>query len=88
MTSFEAETQVPFEIKLENVHFIHDEQMLSGIMLRGPSKNTFNFSYNRRSDLHQIKDLGTAITNIATLVPNGLLVFFSSYRLLDKCYKL
>jgi chromosome transmission fidelity protein 1 len=49
-----------------------------------PSGPTFEFSYQRRGDQEMIKELGLAILNICSIVPDGVVVFFPSYGYLDE----
>lgn len=44
----------------------------------------FEFSFQKRSDKAMIRDLGIAILNICTAVPDGVVVFFPSYGYLDE----
>ncbi|KAI1170110.1 helicase C-terminal domain-containing protein [Nemania sp. FL0916] len=44
----------------------------------------FEFSYQKRSDKTMIRELGLAILNICTVVPDGVIVFFPSYGYLDE----
>ncbi|KAI1458608.1 DNA repair helicase [Annulohypoxylon moriforme] len=44
----------------------------------------FEFSFQKRSDKSMIRDLGIAILNICTAVPDGVVVFFPSYGYLDE----
>ncbi|KAI1432992.1 DNA repair helicase [Xylaria sp. CBS 124048] len=44
----------------------------------------FEFSYQKRSDKTMIRELGLAILNICTTVPDGVVVFFPSYGYLDE----
>ncbi|KAJ8128976.1 hypothetical protein O1611_g4657 [Lasiodiplodia mahajangana] len=44
----------------------------------------FEFSYQKRSDKKMIRDLGLAVLNICTAVPDGVVVFFPSYGYLDE----
>ncbi|OAR05999.1 hypothetical protein LLEC1_04093 [Akanthomyces lecanii] len=47
----------------------------------GPS---FEFSYQRRGDQEMIGQLGLAILNMCSIVPDGVVVFFPSYGYLDQ----
>ncbi|GAB0134464.1 hypothetical protein EsDP_00002835 [Epichloe bromicola] len=49
-----------------------------------PGGTTFDFSYQRRGDQEMVKDLGLAILNICSVVPDGVVVFFPSYGYLDE----
>ncbi|RYP18252.1 hypothetical protein DL765_004051 [Monosporascus sp. GIB2] len=44
----------------------------------------FEFSFQKRGDGAMIRDLGVAILNICTVVPDGVVVFFPSYGYLDE----
>jgi chromosome transmission fidelity protein 1 len=44
----------------------------------------FEFSFQKRSDKGIIRELGVAILNICTAVPDGVVVFFPSYGYLDE----
>ncbi|KAI1424269.1 helicase C-terminal domain-containing protein [Xylaria sp. FL1777] len=44
----------------------------------------FEFSYQKRGDRTMIRELGLAILNICTAVPDGVVVFFPSYGYLDE----
>ena len=59
--------------------------MWVGVAPVGPSRHALNSSYNTRHDDGYKRDLGMALTNWARVVPDGLLVFFPSYRLLEMC---
>lgn len=49
-----------------------------------PNSDIFEFSFQRRSDKAMIRQLGLAILNICTIVPDGVVVFFPSYGYLDQ----
>jgi regulator of telomere elongation helicase 1 len=51
-----------------------------GVLRRGPAGRSLNSSYKSRNDPNVITDLGNAIVNFSRIVPDGLLVFFPSYR--------
>ncbi|CAJ2508484.1 Uu.00g135100.m01.CDS01 [Anthostomella pinea] len=44
----------------------------------------FEFSFQKRSDKAMIRELGIAILNACTAVPDGVVVFFPSYGYLDE----
>ncbi|KAI0418216.1 helicase C-terminal domain-containing protein [Xylaria grammica] len=48
------------------------------------NRTEFEFSYQRRSDKSMVRELGLAILNICTAVPDGVVVFFPSYGYLDE----
>ncbi|KAM5341850.1 hypothetical protein ACJ41O_014881 [Fusarium nematophilum] len=49
-----------------------------------PGMTPFEFSFQRRSDPEMITQLGLAILNLCSLVPDGVVVFFPSYGYLDE----
>ncbi|KAL3528782.1 hypothetical protein ACH5RR_008104 [Cinchona calisaya] len=85
MDSFAEELKLEFPIRLENPHVITENQIWAGVLPAGPSGFAFNSSYRSRDSLEYKQDLGNAIVNFARIVPDGLLVFFPSYYLLDQC---
>ncbi|PVH61611.1 hypothetical protein PAHAL_3G076500 [Panicum hallii] len=60
-------------------HIVPPESILPIAVTRGPSGMTFDFSYNSRSSTSMIEELGRFICNIVTVVPEGVVMFFSSY---------
>ncbi|OAA81954.1 DNA helicase (DNA repair), Rad3 type [Akanthomyces lecanii RCEF 1005] len=54
---------------------------LAAFRAGGPS---FEFSYQRRGDQEMIGQLGLAILNMCSIVPDGIVVFFPSYGYLDQ----
>jgi regulator of telomere elongation helicase 1 len=57
------------------------------VLTKGPSMQRLNSSYRHRKDPKYITDLGNTIVNLARIVPDGLLVFFPSYSVLEICFK-
>lgn len=52
---------------------------------RTPSGDSpFEFSYSRRADKAMMSQLGLALVNICTVVPDGVVAFFPSYGYLDE----
>ncbi|KAL8230357.1 hypothetical protein R6Q57_000135 [Mikania cordata] len=85
MDSFAEELKLKFPIRLENPHVISDNQLWAGIVPAGPSGHPFNSSYKNRDSAEYKLNLGNSIVNFARIVPDGLLVFFPSYYLLNLC---
>ncbi|TKY48148.1 Regulator of telomere elongation helicase 1 [Spatholobus suberectus] len=85
MESFAEELKLDFPIRLENPHVITPNQIWAGVVPVGPSGRTFNSSYRTRDSIEYRQELGNAIVNLARIVPDGLLVFFPSYYLMDQC---
>ncbi|KAI3455408.1 hypothetical protein Pfo_012071 [Paulownia fortunei] len=85
MDSFAEELKLEFPIRLENPHVISGNQIWAGVAPVGPSGYSFNSSYRSRGSIEYKLELGNAIVNFARIVPDGLLVFFPSYYLLEQC---
>ncbi|KAF4976487.1 hypothetical protein FZEAL_6853 [Fusarium zealandicum] len=49
-----------------------------------PGMPPFEFSFQRRGDPEMITQLGLAILNLCSLVPDGVVIFFPSYGYLDE----
>ncbi|XP_046578791.1 LOW QUALITY PROTEIN: regulator of telomere elongation helicase 1-like [Haliotis rubra] len=76
---------LPFDVCLENPHVIEKEQVFISVISRGPDNSILNSSYNNRFTASYQTSLGNAVFNFARVVPNGLLVFFPSYPVMEKC---
>ncbi|KAG6733763.1 hypothetical protein I3842_01G240500 [Carya illinoinensis] len=85
LDSFAQELKLEFPVRLENPHVITPSQIWAGVVPAGPSGCSFNSSYRNRDSIEYKQELGNAIVNFARIVPDGLLVFFPSYYILDQC---
>ncbi|KAL8130026.1 hypothetical protein V2J09_019181, partial [Rumex salicifolius] len=85
MDSFAQELKLEFPVQLENPHVISSDQIWAGVIQTGPSGHSLNSSFKTRDSPEYKQDLGNAIVNFARIVPDGLLVFFPSYYLMDHC---
>ncbi|KAE9369378.1 DNA repair helicase [Stipitochalara longipes BDJ] len=64
-------------------HVIPSSNLLAWTLSRGPSGKEFNFTFSNRADTFMIDELGRALLNICTIVPDGVVVFFPSYAYLS-----
>ncbi|XP_031744973.1 ATP-dependent DNA helicase DDX11 isoform X2 [Cucumis sativus] len=69
-------------------HIVPPESILPMAVSSGPSGQLFDFSYNRRSSSAIVKELGLLLCNIVTVVPEGIVVFFSSFDYEEQVYGL
>ena len=83
LDSFAAEFNLPFPIRLENEHIISASQLLLVTLTHGPASQPLLSSYTNRSNREYMLDLGNAIVNFVRMVPDGVLVFFPSYGVMD-----
>ncbi|OMO66742.1 Helicase-like, DEXD box c2 type [Corchorus olitorius] len=67
-------------------HIVPPESILPLVVSRGPSGRSFDFSYSLRSSSAMIEELGLLLCNLATVVPEGIVVFFSSFEYEGQVY--
>lgn len=70
--------------QLENPHVIKPSQVLAKVIPQGPDGTPLNASYQNRDNPKFIHSMGMTIKTIAQFTPNGLLVFFPSYTVMNK----
>ncbi|CAN6441709.1 unnamed protein product [Victoria cruziana] len=61
-------------------HIVPSESILPIAVSCGPTGRTFDFSYQSRSSIDMIEELGRLICNISAVVPEGIIVFFPSFE--------
>ncbi|OVA20353.1 Helicase-like [Macleaya cordata] len=61
-------------------HIVPPESILPIAVSNGPSGMSFDFNYNSRSSPNMIEELGRLLCNLVTVVPEGIVVFFSSFE--------
>uniref|UniRef100_A0A182QAZ7 Regulator of telomere elongation helicase 1 homolog n=1 Tax=Anopheles farauti TaxID=69004 RepID=A0A182QAZ7_9DIPT len=80
-----SELAIPVEVSLENPHIIDRSQVYVKVVSHGPDRVELNSSYRNRSNPLYIASLGRTVLSLCPVIPGGLLVFFPSYPLLNKC---
>ncbi|KAH0922027.1 hypothetical protein HID58_022045 [Brassica napus] len=85
MNSFSSELGMQFGTCLEAPHVIDiDLQVWAGAISNGPGNYPLNGSY-KTADSYSFQDaLGKSLEEVCTIVPGGSLVFFPSYKLMEK----
>ncbi|KAL5756122.1 hypothetical protein ACOSQ2_020868 [Xanthoceras sorbifolium] len=68
-------------------HIIPPESILPVAVSNGPTGHSFDFSYGSRSSLTMIEELGRLLCNLVTVVPEGIVVFFSSFEYEEQVYE-
>lgn len=78
-----------FKFILENDHVIEDDQVYASVIPIGPSLPSvpLNSSFTSRSSEAYQRELGLTVLRLAQCVPEGLLVFFPSYQVMEGCLK-
>ncbi|KAH8420535.1 hypothetical protein KR009_011261 [Drosophila setifemur] len=80
-----AELAIPVAHHLENPHIVDQSQVYVKIIGTGPDRQQLISNYTNRDNPKYIGSLGQTILNVSRIVPDGLLVFFPSYPMLNKC---
>ncbi|CAH8332947.1 unnamed protein product [Eruca vesicaria subsp. sativa] len=86
MNSFSSELGMQFGTCLEAPHVIdiNLQVVWAGAISNGPGNHPLNGSY-KTADSYAFQDaLGKSLEEVCTIVPGGSLVFFPSYKLMDK----
>ncbi|KAL6584667.1 hypothetical protein OROMI_003956 [Orobanche minor] len=68
-------------------HVIPPENILPVAVKCGPSGQSFDFSYKARSSSTMISELGLLLSNLVAVVPEGAVVFFSSFDYESQVYE-
>lgn len=87
LASFGVELGIDFKYQLENNHVVDSTQMFCQVVGTGPNGLLLNSSYSQRNSTEYKMELGESILQISRIVPNGILVFFPSYPLMETCLK-
>ncbi|XP_030526173.1 ATP-dependent DNA helicase DDX11 [Rhodamnia argentea] len=67
-------------------HIVPPESILPVAVSQGPSGQVLDFSYRTRSSLAMIEELGLLLCNLVSVVPEGIVVFFSSFEYEEQVY--
>ncbi|XP_017484013.1 PREDICTED: regulator of telomere elongation helicase 1 homolog [Rhagoletis zephyria] len=80
-----AELAVPIAQSLENPHIVSQSQVFVRIIGTGPDREQLISNFANRDNPKYLSSLGQTVLNVSRIVPDGLLVFFPSYPLLNQC---
>lgn len=67
-------------------HVIPKNNLNVNVLPRGLS-GSFNFTFDRRNDVKMILDIATTLTVCSRVIPEGIVVFFPSYKYLEQVLK-
>ncbi|KAH9300391.1 hypothetical protein KI387_011974 [Taxus chinensis] len=67
-------------------HIIPPESILPIAVSRGPTGKTFDFTYHSRNSPGMMEELGRLLCNLTSVVPEGIIVFFSSFEYESQVY--
>lgn len=65
-------------------HVMSPNNLLVGVVAKGESGADFRFTYDNRDNIRIMNDLGNLLLQVATSVPNGIVVFLPSFFFLSK----
>uniref|UniRef100_A0A182JX47 Helicase ATP-binding domain-containing protein n=1 Tax=Anopheles christyi TaxID=43041 RepID=A0A182JX47_9DIPT len=65
-------------------HVVPKDAVLPVAIGRGPTGKEFLFNFSNKQNMEMLDELQSTILNLSQVVPNGLVVFFSSYDFLDQ----
>ncbi|KAK4886994.1 hypothetical protein RN001_003265 [Aquatica leii] len=80
-----SELEIPLPVQLENPHIVKENQIYVRILDKGPDGVELNSNYRNRDNPEYLSSLGRTILNLSRIIPNGMLIFFPSYPLMQKC---
>lgn len=83
-----SELGIPIGVLLENPHIVKENQICVKIIGQGPDSTQLNSNYQNRDNPKYISSLGRTILSFSRVVPDGLLVFFPSYPIMNKCQEM
>ena len=61
-------------------HVVSRSSVLTVVASKGPRGSALEFTHSTRMQSNCLQELYSSLTNISILVPNGIVVFFSSYQ--------
>ncbi|CAM9479606.1 unnamed protein product, partial [Chrysoparadoxa australica] len=85
LSSFAMELRIPFPVQLENPHVVDKGQAWVGVCPKGVTNVPFRSTYEHRNDPKYQLELGHTIGQLCRLIPEGVLVFFPTYSLMNAC---
>ncbi|ENN80564.1 hypothetical protein YQE_03016, partial [Dendroctonus ponderosae] len=80
-----SELELNVTISLENPHIVTEDQICVKVLTKGPDGESLNSSFRNRDNPKYVSSLGRAIVNLTRIIPSGLLIFFPSYPIMQKC---
>ncbi|XP_055298261.1 regulator of telomere elongation helicase 1 homolog [Sitodiplosis mosellana] len=79
-----SEMEISMPVRLKNPHIVENFQVHVKIVGRGPDEEILDSCYKNRDKREYLQSLGNTILEFSKFVPDGLLVFFPSYVLMNK----
>lgn len=83
MENYSSQFEVPFSVSRVFPHVINiGKQIHSAIIQKLPSGCDLNFSFDKRSNTSLIEELAKFFVGLFSVVPEGLVIFFTSYAVM------
>ena len=90
ISGLESELGRTFETSLANSHVVRSSQIKFTLITASqhPNGKTFPFDlrYQNKEEASTLRELGNTILKLISVTPGGVLVFFTSYSHMNKCY--
>ena len=83
LESFEAEFETEFKYKIQNPHVIKPSQMAIFPVSESGRGIKLDSTYSNKKNLNYYKAMGDTIVDLCKYVPDGVLVFFQSYSVMN-----
>ncbi|XP_022666099.1 Fanconi anemia group J protein homolog isoform X3 [Varroa destructor] len=84
MKSIQCELDVPFPISISLNHVVAEGQIFACVSTRGPERVELKCDYKNSMGFTLQDDLGRALVQICSRIPNGVLCFFPSYSTMKR----
>ncbi|CAG8490837.1 8736_t:CDS:10 [Paraglomus brasilianum] len=68
-------------------HIIPSENLLTMAVQKGPSGESLEITFEKRTDTKLIDELGQSLANLCNVIPGGIVCFFASYSYMDQVYR-
>ena len=88
LESFSSELGTKFEVHLEAPHVVNmKKQVFAGVIANSAAGSPIKATYQQTSKTSFQDTIGEILLSACQIIPDGLLVFFPSYSLLDRLVK-
>lgn len=79
-----SELELNIDVRIENPHIVTGDQVCVKILSNGPDTELLSSNFQNRSNPKYLQSLGLVISNLIRVIPDGVLIFFPSYFLMEK----
>ncbi|XP_031627516.1 regulator of telomere elongation helicase 1 homolog isoform X2 [Contarinia nasturtii] len=83
--TFVSELGILAPIRHSFNHIIKESQVFVEVVKYGPDNEKLDSRYENRENIRYVRSLGKSIIEFSKVIPDGLLVFFSAYEMMNKC---